>query len=365
MTMVTRFELYPNLVSVITNMVEMLKDDFDLRLVIGSDNDIPEFIIQNCEVITLEKPKIEFKTLVYSYKAVIRAMRCDGLNIVANITQPYPIGVLLSLACWFNKRTKAVIRISGDFFDERNHTKSLVTKIYKIYVYEKMLLLAFRKAHFVLPIGENLKSKFVSCGFPESKLRVAPQPFLSEPFNLPEGLDRKKVKQHLGLLPNKITVLFVARLEPNKGISDLIQIIQGVLQQSDDFQFCIIGKGSAMSEFSGFKEDHLVLTGFVPRERLHNYYHASNLLVYPTKKDASPTVLLEALSAELPIVSTAVGEIPYLVKNIRSSNDQFIEFILNKKYVKDKKPMWFNWQSQKRLYRDIYLEVYDSFVGLS
>jgi glycosyltransferase involved in cell wall biosynthesis len=56
-----------------------------------------------------------------------------------------------------------------------------------------------------------------------------------------------------------------------------------------------------------------VFTGAVSDEALRSLYHAANLFVYPTMGDSLPLVVMEAMACGLPVVSTTVGGLPYLV----------------------------------------------------
>ncbi len=350
LALITRAQFYPNLVSVLTNLTLMLKDDFSISIVLGKNNTIPEVLSSNCKMIEVDAPKFNVQNLGYSYRAVKAAIGSNA-DVIMSITQPYPIGVMSCMLAGSKKNIAVVTRITGDFFDEKNIVTGFFRTFYTRYIYEKILVYSLRKASVILPIGKNLEQKFLARDFPKDKLITLAQPFTSQQFAPPKGgFDKKALKEKLNLSVNKTTIIFIARLEPDKGIDKLKSIIEGVLNQSDKFQFCIIGKGSASSEFEVYDKDNVHLTGFIKRDDLPKYYHCADLIVYPTNKDASPTVLLEALAARLPIVATPIGEIPNLTKNLRSSTKEFIEYILSEDYPLDETPDWFDWQVQKQLY---------------
>ncbi|MBK6679444.1 MAG: glycosyltransferase family 4 protein [Ignavibacteriales bacterium] len=50
-------------------------------------------------------------------------------------------------------------------------------------------------------------------------------------------------------------------------------------------------------------------------DNLIELYKQSNIFIYPTKKDAMPLVILEAMRAGLAILSNPVGAIPDMIGN--------------------------------------------------
>jgi L-malate glycosyltransferase len=64
----------------------------------------------------------------------------------------------------------------------------------------------------------------------------------------------------------------------------------------------------------GIAQD-VTFTGRVENERIPELYRAADLLLNPSRIDNMPISLLEAMASGVPIVSTNVGGIPYLVRH--------------------------------------------------
>ncbi len=55
-----------------------------------------------------------------------------------------------------------------------------------------------------------------------------------------------------------------------------------------------------------------------PRDEVFRLYHEADVFVLPTWREGFPNVVIEAMAAALPVVSTPVGAIPEAVEDGRS-----------------------------------------------
>ncbi len=60
-------------------------------------------------------------------------------------------------------------------------------------------------------------------------------------------------------------------------------------------------------------DQRIIITDRLEEEEIRALFHLSDLFVFPTRADTMPLVILEAMAARLPILSTKVGGIPYQV----------------------------------------------------
>ncbi len=120
----------------------------------------------------------------------------------------------------------------------------------------------------------------------------------------------------------------IANLYPNKGLSNLIEAVGIVNNQIDDTQYdahvqsVIIGDGMLRGELtedisSRDLQDFVFLAGAVPDA--YKYLRAFDLFVLPSLKEGIPFVLLEAMSAGVPIVASSVGAIPEILEDRKTA----------------------------------------------
>jgi len=142
---------------------------------------------------------------------------------------------------------------------------------------------------------------------PPSKLHLVPSGY--RPVEL---LSRSAARARLGLAPDGFTVGWVGRLSHEKG-ADLFLEAMGALSD-ERIQTVIIGDGSERSALHvaarrlGLGPDRVRFAGPVPNAGA--LFGALDVLVLSSRTEGLPIVLLEAMSAGVPVVAFAVGGIP-------------------------------------------------------
>ncbi len=111
------------------------------------------------------------------------------------------------------------------------------------------------------------------------------------------------------------------RLSPEKGFEQLIEAARIVTAQDADAGFVLFGDGPLHSALSrqiaaANLAERFVLAGF--RGDLGKFLPHLDLMVLSSYTEGLPVVLLEALAAGVPVVSTAVGGAPEVVEEGRS-----------------------------------------------
>lgn len=118
-------------------------------------------------------------------------------------------------------------------------------------------------------------------------------------------------------------VLFLANLYPSKRPHLVIDVLEGLSARGIRARATIAGAPSdavyqrQLSEKidSSPLRESISIIGPVDEESRLRLLSAAHVLLLPTEQDAQPLVILEALSTGLPVVSTAVGGIPDLLRD--------------------------------------------------
>lgn len=106
-------------------------------------------------------------------------------------------------------------------------------------------------------------------------------------------MDVGEARSRLNLPPDAKLVLFAAAMRPEKRF-DLVQAAFALVQRR-------------------LPDAQLVVVSNQPPELVPLYMNACDVLVLASRKEGSPQVVKEAMACNLPIVSTAVGDVPEVI----------------------------------------------------
>lgn len=116
--------------------------------------------------------------------------------------------------------------------------------------------------------------------------------------------------QHEPLADGVFRMLFVGRLVKGKGLHLLFEALKRV---EGSWQFTVAGDGPEREKLEALAAecgiaDKVRFTGYLQREELTKLYARSDLFVLPTLDDCFGLVILEAMCAALPVVTTIYAD---------------------------------------------------------
>lgn len=126
---------------------------------------------------------------------------------------------------------------------------------------------------------------------------------------------RAEVRKALGIGPAAWTIGSVGRLVPEKDYGALIRAAKGLL--GTEARLLFVGAGPEEASLRQIAEresvaPHVTFTG--PQQDIAGYLSALDVFALSSKTEGMPMALLEAMANARPIVATAVGGIPSVVK---------------------------------------------------
>jgi glycosyltransferase involved in cell wall biosynthesis len=105
------------------------------------------------------------------------------------------------------------------------------------------------------------------------------------------------------------SVLFVGRLEPEKGAINIIP----VAEKMSNINFLIAGYGSQEKEILNMidkkKINNIKLLGIVDHDNLPSVYSKSHVLLLPSYSEGLPVVMIEAMASGIPVIVSDVGAV--------------------------------------------------------
>lgn len=131
---------------------------------------------------------------------------------------------------------------------------------------------------------------------------------------------RGRLLARLGLPPTAQLVLYAGRLERQKDPELLIEAFTALRGMHGDAALLVVGAGGLRRtleeriDANGVR-DAVRLEEPVDRHQLAGLMNAADCLVVTSAFETGPTVAYEALACGLPVVSTAVGQVPALLRD--------------------------------------------------
>lgn len=108
------------------------------------------------------------------------------------------------------------------------------------------------------------------------------------------------------LKKEKYVLLYVGRLEQEKGIELLIDSVKKLSKMRSDFELWIIGYGTMYEQLKKLSEQGLPikLLGKKDIRGLPRYYNCADVFIFPSLVEGPSAALLEAMACGVPVVST-------------------------------------------------------------
>jgi len=116
-------------------------------------------------------------------------------------------------------------------------------------------------------------------------------------------------------------ILYMSKIESKKGIFDVIDAIQDVINNFPNVTFLFAGDGPDREKLkllcceSGL-EDHVKLLGYVQDKKKATFLSRGDIFLFPSQYDEGmPYSLIEAMAAGLPVIATSMGGVPEVIEN--------------------------------------------------
>ena len=161
----------------------------------------------------------------------------------------------------------------------------------------------------------------------------------SKIFYLPNGIRNIVLPQRMyqNSSENKPTLLFLSNIVKTKGVLDFLEALSFLQKKQVPYKAFLVGEISAsVPKKLLFKKitdynlgDNVQYIGALYGNDKNRALVHSDIFVFPTYREAFPLVILEAMRAGLPIISTFEGAIPEIVENNKNG------FLVNQRDVLD------------------------------
>jgi len=185
--------------------------------------------------------------------------------------------------------------------------------------------------------------------------------------------DLKKLKAKYGIPESSFVILTIARLDANKRINLLIDAFKLI---REDATLVIVGEGPELSSLKKqassvkSKNKKIIFLKPMPHSQLKELYQLCDVFTLPSKLEASPLVLLEALSFGKPVVTSHDPRRKFILGNFGvytnvEDPDEYSRSLLNtvSKKIDITSPEYlrhmqkFDWKQIAQQYLEIFQDI--------
>lgn len=159
--------------------------------------------------------------------------------------------------------------------------------------------------------------------------------------------NHKKIREKYGISNSSKVILTIARLDFNKRINLLIDAFTLIKQ---DYTLIIVGDGPELSSLKRQaaeikSENKIFFVKPMPHEKLNEFYQMCDVFTLPSKLEAAPLVLLEALSFGKAVVTNPAPEKKFILREFGvyanvENPIEYAEFLIQSSSIKINVNSW-------------------------
>lgn len=155
------------------------------------------------------------------------------------------------------------------------------------------------------------------------KVEVIPLGFDLLPFKEGRSSFRSEVRAELGLKENEVAVAIVGRLAPIKDHDFFLDVVELITERVKvPVKFFIVGDGTEKAHIEervrwiNEKKELVQLMSWV--KDISRFNSAMDIVCLTSKNEGTPVSLIEAQAANIPVISTNVGGVKDIVRNLET-----------------------------------------------
>ena len=178
----------------------------------------------------------------------------------------------------------------------------------------------YTKKYFdrIQAVSSQIKSHFQEF-IPEQKIRIVYNSI--NPDHIRFNRTKREILEELGIAPDAPVIGSVGRLVPIKAFDVLLRAAKRILESRPETRFIIVGDGPLRGELETLArelglESAIIFTGY--RNDALDVINSFSIFALSSHNEGVPTVVLEAMALNIPVVATAVGGVPEVIEDGRS-----------------------------------------------
>lgn len=170
-----------------------------------------------------------------------------------------------------------------------------------------------RWADVIIALDDTMYNEALSAGF--SVERIYRMVNGIDVSSFASDISQENLKYSLGI-DNKIVVLFVGRLVPQKSLSTLLNALHQSIKVCPNLSLVLVGNGPEYEMLRNLSDDlniqdNIVFAG--NQSDVKPYLRAADIFALPSETEGMSNALMEAMASGLPCIATPVGAGPEML----------------------------------------------------
>ncbi len=292
--------------------VNLPQDKYEAVVACGKGNTLKTLLEEkNIRVIELQSSQRDINILkdvktFFEIEKIIKQEKPQVLHVNSS-----KIGGLGALAGRISRVPKIIFTTHGWAFNEN---RGILEKILILFLH--WLTVVF--SHTTIAVSEKTKRDISWLPFIKNKIRVIHNGI--GPF---KSLTKQEARYFFVPKESKKVIVFsLSELHQNKGIDVALQGIALLPKEKrEEIIYCIAGDGEERENLQNMA-NKLGISGMVKFlglvENAKQFLAGTDIFLFPSRNENLPFAILEAGAQGLPIISTSVGGIPEVIKDMNS-----------------------------------------------
>ncbi|MGZ6588115.1 MAG: glycosyltransferase family 4 protein, partial [Solirubrobacteraceae bacterium] len=163
----------------------------------------------------------------------------------------------------------------------------------------------------IIAVSDSARQEYLSHGWARDDQIVTVQNGIDAVAAPGAGTE---VRRELGLAPDDLVVAMISALRPEKGHDIALDVVRSLRDVYPSLRLLIVGRGGLADQIASQAAelgDRVVMAGM--RHDVMRVFDAADVCLQPSRTDAFPTTLIEAMAASVPVLATAVEGIPEII----------------------------------------------------
>jgi glycosyltransferase involved in cell wall biosynthesis len=177
-------------------------------------------------------------------------------------------------------------------------------------LYGKADRLVLRKYARIVAVSDEVKQRLLRAGVLGKKIRLVRNGIDLRPFENAVPALRE------GLTSDRTLIGLIGRLAWEKGIDIFLRAAARVLVEFPDAKFVVVGEGPDKDKLEQLVDELNIresVSMLGRRDDMPSVYASLDVMVSSSRQEGLPMAILEGMASRLPLVATAVGEVPTVV----------------------------------------------------